>query len=58
MSEALKPHRSEDLRLLDILRAVSFSLADTPFKGDERDIFVREYKAILDEWTRLKDDMG
>lgn len=56
VQQALAMHENETFRILDVIRATSFSLDDYPFQGDEEDFFIREYKRILDYRTKLLDE--
>jgi len=54
MSEALSEQPVAYLRIVDLLRQALFSPATYPLVGDERDIFVRRYRALILEWESLK----
>jgi hypothetical protein len=50
MSRALPQHNIEDMRILDVLRAESFSIDKHPLQGDEEESFTLRYRRILREW--------
>jgi hypothetical protein len=54
MHQAIPEYRDDELRILDVLRGASFATGDVPFKGDEHQAFLRNYKAVVDEWNKLK----
>jgi hypothetical protein len=54
MSEALSGQPLAYARLVDLLRQAPFSPAAYPLMGDERDIFVRRYRALILEREGLK----
>jgi hypothetical protein len=56
LSEALPEYDSDDLRILDVLRSASHGKSDVPFKGDERDLFLRNYAQVLAEWSALREE--
>jgi hypothetical protein len=56
LKEALPDFRAEDLRIIDVLRGSYFRSAESPLQGDERNIFVEKYDAVLREWRKLRDE--
>ena len=50
MRKALPQHKIEDMRILDVLRAETFSVDKYPLKGDEEESFTLRYRRILREW--------
>lgn len=56
LGQALTDYQNDDLRILDVLRSTSFSTTDNPFRGNERDIFLRKYEEALVEWNRIRDE--
>ena len=52
MSRALPDHRIEDMRILDVLRAETFSVDRFPLDGTEEEVFTLRYRRILKEWRR------
>jgi hypothetical protein len=56
LKEALPNIRFQDLRIMDVLRGAYFRPADAPLQGNERDIFVSKYQAILKEWHKLRSE--
>lgn len=54
MKEALPDQQAEELRVLDIIRAKSFSIADVGMNGTEPLIFKAKYMALLAQWHELK----
>lgn len=47
-------YKTEDMYILDILRGISFSIADHPLHGDEEDLFTEKYARIIDQWNHLR----
>lgn len=56
MQAAFPQHKLDDMRILDVQRAVSYSATDVPLNGDEKDMFKNYYMKILKKWDRLHDD--
>jgi len=56
LKEALAEYQLSDLRVLDILRVVSFATLDCPLQGNERDLFLQKYERVLREWNTLRKD--
>lgn len=56
LKEAMSEYAEEDLRILDIIRSRSFSLADTRLSGNEQELFAARYKALVAERKNLKKD--
>jgi len=54
LSQAIPNYKKEDLRVLDILRGNSFGLTDYPLQGNEKDIFIKKYKRLLEKREELK----
>jgi hypothetical protein len=52
MAEALQRPVTE-MRLIDILRAETYSTRNAPQFGDEGELFARRYAEICDQWYRL-----
>jgi hypothetical protein len=55
LSRGLTDYAIEDLRVLDILRASSYGTVDHELIGNEYEIFVQRYRALLQEWKRLRE---
>jgi hypothetical protein len=55
MSEALSGQPLDYVRIVDLLRQALFSTTPRPLAGDERDIFLRRYQALILERERLKE---
>jgi len=55
MSEALSQQPLDYTWIVDILRRTLFSPATYPLLGDEREIFLRRYQALILERERLKE---
>lgn len=53
MSRALPQYAIEDLRILDVLRAVSYSTAESPMRGTEEDEFRAIYQALTERRQEL-----
>src|SRR5258705_13190568 len=47
LSGALPDFRAEDFRIVDILRRSYFRLTEIPLQGNERNMFVQKYDAVL-----------
>lgn len=54
MSEALPQFDASKMRIIDILRSSYISATNVRFVGNEREIIIRKYAIILDEWETLK----
>jgi hypothetical protein len=54
--EALPAVESDSFRILDVIRARTFSVEEdrNPLIGNEEEIFRDRYIAVLDEWDRLR----
>lgn len=58
LTKALPEYNTNDLRILDVIRAKAFSTLDFPFKGNEEEIFLKKYSKLIDEWEELRSDYG
>jgi hypothetical protein len=56
LREALPNYRPEDFRIIDVQRRAYFRPADIGMKGDEGEQFVRRYKALFEQWRKLRDE--
>jgi hypothetical protein len=56
LREALPTFPLSDFRIVDLLRRAYFRPSDIEMRGDEREIFVRHYRALLAEWRALAED--
>lgn len=54
MSECLTGQAPEAMRILDVFAGRSFSLADSPFAGNEEDRFRENYAQVLSDWATLR----
>jgi len=54
MSRALSGYNPDDMRMLDILRSNSNSIADFPFRGDEEEEFLSRYIRLILRWEELR----
>ncbi|GLI22658.1 hypothetical protein GGQ86_002418 [Xanthobacter flavus] len=54
MIEALPAHDPEEMRIIDVIRAKSYSIANCPLRGDEFELFEEKISLIADEWERLR----
>jgi hypothetical protein len=45
-----------ELRILDVIRGTTFSVDRHPLQGDEQQIFLRRYSALLRRWRELKEE--
>lgn len=54
LGQGLPSYSIDELRILDVLRGMSFSTSDFPLRGDEEEIFMRNYRALKREWDRLR----
>ena len=53
MSRALPQYAIDDLRILDVLRSVSYSTAESPIRGTEEEEFRAIYQALTDRRQEL-----
>lgn len=53
MKEALTDFEFPDFRIIDVLRSSYFRPEDNQLYGNEREIFLQRYRALLDEWRKL-----
>ena len=56
MQQALKEFDPNDMRIIDALRRTFFSPQTTPLQGNEEAIFHQNYRSLIGEWERLKDE--
>lgn len=56
MSQALPAYDTDDLRIIDVLRATSFSTAECPFRGTEEVEFRTRYSSLLTRWNELRQE--
>lgn len=56
MSQCIGGYVPVALRLLDVLQSRSFSVLETPLAGNEEALFRSKYRAVLDEWDRLRSE--
>ena len=56
LQQALPNVRSEDFRIIDILRRAYFRPAEVLMMGNEQELFVAKYGEILKEWARIRED--
>jgi hypothetical protein len=54
LSEAIADYPREEFQILDVLRSTSFGIADLPLKGDERELLMQKYAAVLEERENLR----
>jgi hypothetical protein len=54
LGAALPQFGPSELRILDVLRSAYFRPDECELSGNEKEVLVREYKAILGEWDRLR----
>ena len=45
-----------ELRMLDVIKGATFSLDRTPLVGNEAQVFVTRYAALLHEWDTLREE--
>jgi hypothetical protein len=50
LREALSEFRSEELRIMDVMRGSYFRPEDVPLQGNERSILIQKYEAVITEW--------
>jgi hypothetical protein len=55
LGEALPDFKSDDFRIIDVLRGSYFRPGDVPLRGNERETLVKKYGALLAEWNKLRD---
>lgn len=53
IQQALPNIPADRIRILDILRAKSFSLKKNPLKGNEEELFIQSYGRILRKWDEI-----
>lgn len=58
LCEAFPEHNPADLRILDVMRAKSFSILDYPLIGTEEKEFKYKYKNLIDKWDELNQKYG
>ena len=56
LGEALPSYQIQDIRILDVLRGVSFSTNDNKLNGNEEETFLYRYESILLEWNKLREE--
>nr|WP_319388002.1 hypothetical protein [uncultured Cohaesibacter sp.] len=56
MQQALKELNPSDMRIIDPLRRKFFSPEVSPLKGDEERVFQENYRSLIEEWKRLRDE--
>lgn len=54
MSQALPNQELDDLRVLDVLRATSFSTVESAMRGTEEQEFRALYRVLIDRWRELR----
>lgn len=54
LAEALSGYDASDNRVLDVLRSRSSGLVDFPLQGNERDIFLENYRRVTKQWEELR----
>jgi hypothetical protein len=54
MSQAINGYALKDMRLLDVMQGRSFSILETPLRGDEENRFRAKYREAIDAWESLK----
>jgi hypothetical protein len=56
MQNALPKLSADDMRIIDPLRRTFFSPQITPLQGNEEAVFLERYRALIEEWERLKSE--
>lgn len=54
MSQALPDFRVEDMRILDVVRGISFSIEEAPLTGAEEAELRAHYRLLLTRWNELR----
>jgi hypothetical protein len=54
LNNGLQDFRLDEIRIIDILRSAYFQASDFPFEGNERELLIRNYRALIAEWERIK----
>lgn len=54
ISRSLPDLDIDAVRILDIIRGETFSTEKNPLRGNEEEVFLRRYKALISEWTDLR----
>lgn len=58
LSEAFPEFASENIRVLDVMRAKAFSISELPLSGAEEYEFLKKYRKLIDEWDILNEQYG
>ncbi|MBB5684965.1 hypothetical protein [Sphingobium boeckii] len=58
MGQALPKYQIEDMRILDVLRGVTFSIDKSHLLGNEGAIFVERYAKMLSDWRGFLRDFA
>jgi len=56
MSRAVPQFRLEDMRILDVIRGVSYSLDEAPLTGSDEMELRNQYASLLERWYELRDE--
>lgn len=56
ISQAIPTVPIESVRILDVFQGQTFSTDRHPLRGNERAVFLREYRRVLDRWNELRDE--
>lgn len=54
MARALPRYTINEMRILDVLRGVSFSTVECPQQGNEEELFRQTYRALSERWHELR----
>ncbi len=58
MHQCVAKYELEDFRVLDVIRGRSYSVIETPLRGDEERLFRENYLLLLEEWDTLSNEMA
>ena len=56
LDQSLSAYSTDEMRVFDVMRSASFSVQDSPFQGNERELFAQKYAFVEREWERLRAD--
>lgn len=54
LKQAFPAVSSNELRVLDVIRGINYSLESTPLRGDEQAVFEDRIGRLVGEWDRLR----
>lgn len=57
ISSAMPQYKIDDIRVLDVRRGIAYGTIDSPLRGNERQLFVSDYKLALADWEKIKREL-